>query len=170
MRLLIHSLDVAKLAYGSMSKNKYLCTLINILIVIWVMFPSNQNQENDQSLSLSERYKHWKRKYRDIYKDDAEEEKHFQIFKHNVAYIDNFNAAGNKPYKLAINGFADQPTEASDDGFKKRKREPTTSFKYKNFTDIPAAIDWRKRGAVTPVKNQRRCGKHKRHFFSVSVL
>jgi hypothetical protein len=130
------------------------------------MFPSNQNQENDQSLSLSERYKHWKRKYGVVYTDDAEQEKHFQIFKHNVAYIDSFNAAGNKPYKLAINRFADLPTtEPSDDGFKKRKREPTTSFKYKNITDIPAAVDWRKLGAVTPVKNQRECGNIKDTFF-----
>lgn len=146
-----------------MGKNKSLCTLINILIVIWVMFPSNQNQENDQSLTLSERYKHWKIKYRVIYKDDAEEEKHIQIFKHNVAYIDSFNAAGNKSYKLTINRFADLPTEPSDDGFKKRKLEPTTSslFKYKNITDIPAAVDWRKRGAVTPIKNQGKCGNVK---------
>jgi len=128
------------------------------------MFPSNQDQENDQSLSLSQRYKHWKTKYGVVYKDDAEQEKHFQIFKHNVAYIDSFNAAGNKPYKLAINRFADQPTEASDDGFKKRKREPTTSFKYKNFTDVPATVDWRKRGAVTPVKNQRGCGNIRGHY------
>ena len=126
-----HNLDVANRTYGSTGKYKNLCTLIYILIVIWVMY--NQDQENDQSLSLSERYKHWKRKYRVIYKDDAEQEKHFQIFKHNVAYIDNFNAAGNKPYKLAINGFADQPTEASNDGF--RRTATATSFKYKTFTD-----------------------------------
>ena len=61
-----------------------------------------QNQENDPSLSLSERFEHWKTKYRVVYKDVAEQKKHFQIFKHNVA---SFNAAGNKPYKLAINRF-----------------------------------------------------------------
>jgi C1A family cysteine protease len=81
-----------------------------------------------------------------------------------VAYIDNFNAAANKPYKLAINGFADQPTKAFDDGF--RRTTTATSFKYKNFTNIPATVDWRKRGAVTPVKNQRRCGNIKDTFFS----
>ncbi|AES80235.1 papain family cysteine protease [Medicago truncatula] len=59
-------------------------------------------------------------------------------------------------HKLAINGFADQPIKDSQShaGF---KRTTTTSSRHKNITDIPTAVDWRKRRAVTPVKNQRGC-------------
>ncbi|KAL6560595.1 Senescence-specific cysteine protease sag12 [Orobanche gracilis] len=37
-------------------------------------------------------------------------------------------------------------------------RSITTSFKYKNFTHVPASIDWRQRGAATPIKDQGGCG------------
>ncbi|AES80259.1 putative fruit bromelain [Medicago truncatula] len=145
-----------------MDKTKYRRALIKILIIIGIGILSQQgiqNQENDPSLSLSERFEYWKTKYGVVYKDVAEQKKHFQIFKHNVAYIDYFNAAGNKPYKLAINRFVDKPIEDSDDGFERTTTTtPTTTFKYENVTDIPATVDWRKRGAVTPIKNQGKCG------------
>ncbi|KAK3206925.1 hypothetical protein Dsin_020971 [Dipteronia sinensis] len=33
----------------------------------------------------------------------------------------------------------------------------TTSFEYANLTAVPTSMDWRKNGAVTPVKDQGRC-------------
>lgn len=40
-----------------------------------------------------------------------EKEKHYGIFKANVEYIDSFNTAGNKPYRLSVNEFADLTNE-----------------------------------------------------------
>ncbi|MBA0862150.1 hypothetical protein Goshw_005161 [Gossypium schwendimanii] len=39
------------------------------------------------------------------------------------------------------------------------KSRKQTSFRYENVTSLPATIDWRKRGAVTPIKDQAQCGK-----------
>ncbi|GAU44454.1 hypothetical protein TSUD_93080 [Trifolium subterraneum] len=114
------------------------------------------------SSSLQERHEQWMTKYDKVYKDDAEREKRFMIFKDNVEFIESFNAANNKPYKLSVNHLADLTLEefkASRNGYKKRSLEfTTTSFKYENVTDIPEAIDWRTKGAVTPIKDQGQCG------------
>jgi KDEL-tailed cysteine endopeptidase len=115
------------------------------------------------SSSLQERHEQWMTKYDKVYKDDVEKEKRFMIFKNNVEYIESFNAANNKPYKLSVNHLADLTLEefkASRNGYKKRSLEfTTTSFKYENVTAIPPAIDWRVKGAVTPIKDQGQCGK-----------
>jgi len=121
-----------------MEQNKYLCTLINILKGIWIL--SNGIQDQVDEASLAERYELWRTRYRKVYKDVVEEEEHFQIFKHNVEYIESFNAAGNKPYKLDINRFADQPIGASDDGFKRVKGNCENVYpqvRIKSYEQVP---------------------------------
>ncbi|GLT30214.1 hypothetical protein SLA2020_050290 [Shorea laevis] len=100
-----------------------------------------------EEVSLRERHEQWMAKYGKVYKDAEEKEKRFEIFKDNVQFVESFNAAGSKPYKLDVNEFADQTNEefrASHNGFK-RSLEPklikSTSFKYENVTSVPAFMD-----------------------------
>nr|POE84988.1 senescence-specific cysteine protease sag39 [Quercus suber] len=114
--------------------------------------------------SIVERYQQWMAKYGRNYEDDAEKEKRFKIFKDNVEYIDKVNNEGNRTYKLSVNEFADLTTEefiATRTGFKisSQPSSPKTSFRYENLTEIPMTMDWREKGAVTPIKNQGQCGK-----------
>ncbi|KAL2464672.1 KDEL-tailed cysteine endopeptidase CEP1 [Forsythia ovata] len=94
----------------------------------------------------------------------VEKEKRFKIFKDNVEFIEAFNKAANRPYKLGSNAFTDQTNEefsATRNGLKmpsKKKSSEITSFKYENVTAVPSSMDWRKKGAVTPVKDQGQCG------------
>nr|AJD78151.1 cysteine proteinase SAG12H5 [Hevea brasiliensis]AJF19709.1 cysteine proteinase [Hevea brasiliensis] len=132
-----------------------------LILTIW----PNQATSRDlhKSLSMAERHKQWMEKYGKAYKDDNEKQRHLQIFKNNVEYIESFNAAGAKPYRLGINQFADQTNEefkAFRKGYKRPRdaRLGKTSFKYENVTVVPANLDWRKKGAVTPIKNQGHCG------------
>uniref|UniRef100_A0A7N2LH65 Uncharacterized protein n=1 Tax=Quercus lobata TaxID=97700 RepID=A0A7N2LH65_QUELO len=113
--------------------------------------------------SIAGRYQQWMAKYGRNYEDDAEKEKRFKIFKDNVEYIDKVNNEGNRTYKLSVNEFADLTTEefiATRTGYKisSQPSSPKTSFRYENLTEIPMTMDWREKGAVTPIKNQEQCG------------
>ncbi|KAL2328064.1 hypothetical protein Fmac_021491 [Flemingia macrophylla] len=117
-----------------------------------------------QDASMYERHEQWMIRYGKEYKDPREREKRFRIFKDNVNYIETFNNAANKNYKLGINQFADLTNEefvAQRNRFKGHMCSSiarTTSYKYENVTAVPSSIDWRQKGAVTPIKDQGQCG------------
>lgn len=110
---------------------------------------------------MYERYEEWITSYGRVYKDPIEKDVRFRIFKRNVDYIESVNNANNKRHKLAVNQFADLTNEefkASRNGFKGHIcSNLATSFRYENVT-VPQSVDWRKKGAVTPIKNQGQCG------------
>ncbi|XP_077229077.1 senescence-specific cysteine protease SAG39-like [Tasmannia lanceolata] len=114
--------------------------------------------------SMSEKHEQWMARYGRSYKDATEKELRFKIFKDNVEYIESFNNAEGKSYKLSVNEFADQSNEefrASRNGFRPsltRALETMSTFTYENFSAVPSSMDWRKKGAVTPIKDQGQCG------------
>jgi len=117
--------------------------------------------------SMYEKHEQWMSQYGKVYKDAQEKEERLKIFAANVNYIEVFNNdANNKLYKLGINQFADLTNEefiASRNKFKGHMCSSiakTSTFKYENASAVPSAVDWRKKGAVTPVKNQGQCGKY----------
>jgi len=111
---------------------------------------------------MYEMHEQWMARYGRVYTDMDERQSRFQIFKANTRLIESFNRGSGKPYKLSVNQFADLTNEE----FKARNRfkshmcsAEAASFKYGNGTAVPSSMDWRKKGAVTPVKNQGQCGK-----------
>ncbi|KAL4627061.1 hypothetical protein ACB092_05G140100 [Castanea dentata] len=133
------------------------------LVFIWACQATSRTLHE---ASMLERHEQWIAMYGRTYEDNAEKERRFGIFKDNVEFIESFNSAGNRSYKVSINAFADRTNEefrASRNGYKqsfkhRRPASATTPFKYENVTAVPPSIDWRKKGAVTPIKDQGECG------------
>lgn len=135
------------------------------LFLILVVLASQVMSRNLHDTSLTQTHEEWIAKYGKVYKDAAKKERCFNVFNDNVKFIESFNAAGNRPYKLSINEFADQTNEefkASCNGYRSPRILRLTkeaSFRYENVTAVPASKDWVKKGAVTPIKDQGQCGK-----------
>lgn len=113
---------------------------------------------------MTERHERWMAEYGRVYKDASEKARRFEVFKDNFAFVESFNTDKKNKFWLGVNQFADLTTEEfkANKGFKPISAEevPTTGFKYENLSvsALPTAVDWRTKGAVTPIKNQGQCG------------
>jgi len=91
----------------------------------------------------------------------------FNAFKHNLDFVLNHDAAA-KGYSVGINEFADMTNKEFTkmfNGFDNaafiKSRSQATAHRgvfVNTFDAPPTSQDWRKKGAVTPIKNQGQCG------------
>lgn len=111
-------------------------------------------------------FESWVEKHGKIYESIEEKLHRFEIFKENLEHINERNK-NVKNYWLGLNEFADLSHEEFKQkflGLKAAGGEKTESssneeeFTYRDFVELPKSVDWRKKGAVTPVKNQGSCG------------
>ncbi|GMY37556.1 zingipain-2-like [Fagus crenata] len=125
---------------------KNLITLTLLILGTWISQAMSRTLLED---SLAEQHEKWMAQYGRNYADGVEKEKRFKIFKDNVEFIDKFNNEGYQYFVASHTGYKipTQPTSSK-----------TTTFKYDSLTEVPTSMDWRDKGAVTPIKNQRQCG------------
>ncbi|KAM1067390.1 senescence-specific cysteine protease SAG39-like [Malus sylvestris] len=141
---------------------QYYCKCICLaFIFILGALSSRATSRTLHDASMYGKYEQWMARYGRAYADINEKEKRFNTFKENVAFIESSNNDANKLYKLSVNQFADLTNEefkASRNGFMGHEcSTKTTAFKYENVT-APPTVDWRNKGAVTPIKDQGQCG------------
>uniref|UniRef100_A0A7C9CR28 Phospholipase A(2) n=1 Tax=Opuntia streptacantha TaxID=393608 RepID=A0A7C9CR28_OPUST len=108
----------------------------------------------------------WMSKHRKFYSDVEERLLRFEVFKDNLKHIDERNKQATG-YWLGLNEFADLTHEEFRNKYlglrvAQRKRAGSSEdFIDRDVSALPKSVDWRKKGAVTPVKNQGSCGKLK---------
>ncbi|KAF7828689.1 cysteine proteinase COT44-like [Senna tora] len=121
-------------------------------------------------------YEEWMIKNQKVYNGLEEKDRRLEAFKDNLRFIEEHNAVENRTYKLGLTKFADLRNEeyrAMYTGIKsdpKRRvmkakntltlTNPNSQYRYAYSPRdrLPAQVDWRKRGAVNPIKDQGSCG------------
>lgn len=150
------------------NRSKYIClALFFIVFGLWSSQLASSRPINNET-TMRVRHEQWIAHHDKIYNDLKEKEIRFKIFKENVERIETFNAGEDKGYKLGVNKFADLTNEefrVLHTGYKSSSHpkimsssKPKTHFRYANITDVPPIMDWRRKGAVTPIKDQMECG------------
>ena len=103
----------------------------------------------------------WQKTFGKLYASDEQREQAEAAYTANVKIISVHNADASSSYRMGVNHLSDiTADEFARTYFQPFKRQrPTGHEVWLSATDAArASVDWRSKGAVTPVKNQGRCG------------
>jgi len=102
----------------------------------------------------------WKADHSKKYEDFGEEKVRFTIWEDNFRRIVEHNNK-NSDLTLAMNQFGDMTNtefSAKMKGLRGHKESGGSTFIAPSNVKIPDSVDWRTKGMVTPIKDQKQCG------------
>lgn len=126
-------------------------------------------------IPLLERFHAWQAEYNRTYATPEEFQYRFKVYCENVKFIETMNRAGSS-YELGENQFTDLTQEEFEDMYLMKLNEVASAPEAMgqlgtmnaggtsgggNTDEAPNYVDWRTKGAVTPVKDQQQCGMRK---------
>uniref|UniRef100_A0A3Q2TT61 Cathepsin L1-like n=1 Tax=Fundulus heteroclitus TaxID=8078 RepID=A0A3Q2TT61_FUNHE len=113
---------------------------------------------------LDQHWELWMNRYNKTYQENEEGWRRM-VWEKNLKKIELHNlehSMGKHSYRLGMNHFADMTKEEFREimhGYKAKEEKLVngTLFKKPSFLKVPASVDWRTEGYVTPVKDQGHC-------------
>lgn len=150
-----------------MELKKFLLVALSLALVLGITESLDFHEKDLESEeSLWDLYERW-RSHHTVSTSLDEKHKRFNVFKENVMHVHKTNKMG-KAYKLKLNKFADMTNHEFRSVYAGSKVKHhrmfrgtprgNGSFMYGKVEKVPTSVDWRKKGAVTAVKDQGQCG------------
>ncbi|XP_046811815.1 uncharacterized protein LOC111684261 [Lucilia cuprina] len=124
-----------------------------------------------QEAQIKEQWLRFKSKYGKKYRNALEDSQRFVKFKKNLLKIKQHNQRyeqGLESYEMSLNPFTDMDMKEVQQTYMGFKMPENSQELLQNATfyqpplkqrfGLPTHVDWRDRGAITPVKDQKACG------------
>ncbi|CAH2034236.1 unnamed protein product [Thlaspi arvense] len=145
----------------------YLFVVLTILSMELTISQATSRVTFNES-SIADYHQQWMIQFSRVYSNESEKQMRLEVFKKNLQFIENFNNKANQSYKLGINEFTDLTeeeflvTHTSLIGINETSTsevfdETMPSWNWNVSNVVGQSKDWRKQGAVTPVKMQGGC-------------
>ncbi|KAG6586950.1 papain-like cysteine protease C1 [Phytophthora cinnamomi] len=113
------------------------------------------------SAELRSLFAAWKRAHGKSYDSSAQDELRRGVFEVNARSVAAHNSKQDRSFTMELNAFADTTWDEFQSWYLAKPQQCSAtdeSGEEHAYAEVPTAKDWRADGAVSPVKNQGKCG------------